>query len=91
YIQIGNPRTRDETIRELEAMAGKAGQVRNLTKIRAHRTTTGIKDTFFEVYLDRMYLSYKDRGSRGEKQLTLDLFRATLPANILSPVWRIRG
>ncbi|KAI9434849.1 hypothetical protein H4582DRAFT_1818227 [Lactarius indigo] len=91
YIQIGNPWTRDETIQDLEAMAGEAGQVRNLTKIRAHRTTTSIKDAFFEVYLDHMYLSYKDRGSRGEKQLALDLFRATLPANILSPVWRIRG
>ncbi|KAI9442451.1 hypothetical protein H4582DRAFT_1809218 [Lactarius indigo] len=91
FINIGNPRTRDETIRELEAMAGEAGQVGNLTKIRAHRTTTGIKDTFFEVYLDRMYLLYNDRGSRGEKQLALDLFRATLPANILSPIWRIRG
>ncbi|KAH9023715.1 hypothetical protein EDB85DRAFT_1849591, partial [Lactarius pseudohatsudake] len=91
FINIGNPRTRDDTIQELEAMVGEAGQVGNVTKIRAHRTATGIKDTFLEVYLDRMYLSYKDRGSRGEKQLALDLFRATLPTNILSPVWRIRG
>ncbi|KAI9436623.1 hypothetical protein H4582DRAFT_2078249 [Lactarius indigo] len=91
FINIGVPRTRDDTLRELEAMAVEAGQVGNLTKIRTHRTTTGIKDTFLEVYLDRMYLSYKNRGTRGEKQLALDRFRATLPANILSPVWRIRG
>src|SRR6266702_565394 len=90
YIQVGVPRTRGDTLRELEAMVVEAGKVGNLTKIRTHRTTTGIKDTFLEVYLECMYLSYKDKG-RDEKQLALDLFRATLPANILSPVWRIRG
>ncbi|KAI9429051.1 hypothetical protein H4582DRAFT_2114726 [Lactarius indigo] len=74
-----------------ESMQDMVERITCFINIRAHRMTTGIKDTFFEVYLDRMYLLYKDRGSRGEKQLALDLFRATLPANILSPVWQIRG
>lgn len=52
---------------------------------------TGIKDTFLEVFLERMYLSYKNKAGKSEKQHALDEFRATLPANILSPVWQIRG
>jgi hypothetical protein len=72
-------------------MVGEAGSVGNLTKIRNHKTRTGIKDTFLEVFLGRMYISYKDKTSRSEKQRALDAFRATLPTSILSPVWRIRG
>jgi hypothetical protein len=48
---------------------------------------TGLKDTFLEVFLGHMYLSYKDKVSKPEKQHALDEFKATLPANILSPVW----
>ena len=56
-------------------------------KIRTHKTMMGLKDTFLEVYLGRMYTSYKEKSSRPEKQRALDIYRATLPANILSPVW----
>jgi hypothetical protein len=91
WFQIGVPRTREKTLSELQAIVGEAGSVGNLTKIRNHKTLTGLKDTFLEVFLGRMHLSYKDKNNRSEKQHTLDDFRATLPANILSPVWRIRG
>ena len=90
-FQIGLPRFREKTLGELQAIAGEAGSVGNLTKIRSHKTMTGLKDTFLEVFLGRMYASYKEKVSKSEKQRALDVFRATLPANIFSPVWRIRG
>ncbi|KAF8259778.1 hypothetical protein EI94DRAFT_1448836, partial [Lactarius quietus] len=82
---------REKTLSELQSIFDEAGSVENLTKIRNHKTLTGIKDTFFEVFLGHMYLSYKDKASRSEKQRALDKFRATLPANILGPMWQIRG
>ena len=60
-------------------------------KIRTHKTMTGLKDRFLEVFLGRMYTSYKEKSSRPEKQHALDIYRATLPANILSPMWQIQG
>ena len=90
-FQIGLPRSREKMLGKLHAIVGEAGCVGNLTKIRNHKTMTGLKDTFLEVFLGCMYASYKEKTSRLEKQRALDVFRATLLANILSPVWRIRG
>ena len=88
-FQIGLPWFREKTLGELHAIVGEAACVGNLTKIQNHKTMTGLKDTFLKVFLSRMYASYKEKTSRLEKQHALNDFRATLPANILSPVWRI--
>ncbi|KAI0259692.1 hypothetical protein BC834DRAFT_806373, partial [Gloeopeniophorella convolvens] len=91
FVRIGKLRTREDTLQDLNAMVVEAGQVGNLTKIKAHKTSTGIKDTFLDVFLERMYLSYKDKGGKVAKQNALNNFKRTLPENMLSPVWRIRG
>ncbi|KAI0258168.1 hypothetical protein BC834DRAFT_836247, partial [Gloeopeniophorella convolvens] len=91
FVRIGNLRTKENTLWELNAMVTEAGQVGNITKIKAHKTNTGIKDTFLDVFLERMYLSYKDKSGKVAKQNALDSFKHTLPENMLSPVWRIRG
>ena len=93
FVQIGSPRTRDITLQALHTIIADAGSIGNVTKIRAHKTSTGIKDTFLETYLGLIHQSYKSKTGRREKQITLDHFRATLPANtyMLSPVWRIQG
>ena len=93
FIQIGSLRTRDTTIQELHSIIEEAGSIGNISKIRAHKTSTGIKDTFLETFLDWMHLSYKSESSKSEKQVALDKFKLTLPMNtkMLSPVWQIRG
>ncbi|KAH8983089.1 hypothetical protein EDB86DRAFT_3066391 [Lactarius hatsudake] len=93
FVHIGSPQTRDNTLRELHAIIADAGSVGKISKIRAHKTSTGIKDTFLETFLEQMHRSYKDISNKREKQVALDNFRMTLPANMnmLSPVWRIRG
>jgi hypothetical protein len=92
-VWTGSPRTRDNTLQELHSIIAEAGSIGNVSKIRAHKTSTGIKDRFLEPFLKLMHQSYKSKGSRHDKQIALDNFRATLPANadMLSPVWRIRG
>ena len=94
FIQIGSLRTRDSTIQELRTIIENAGLVGNVSKIRAHKTSTGIKDTFLETYLGLMHQSYKSKANRHDKQVALDNFRATLPTDanrMFSPVWRMRG
>ena len=93
FIHIGTPRTRDGTLRELYTIIADAGSVGNVSKIRAHKTSTGIKDRYLETYFELMHQSYKDIAGKEGKQTALDRFRATLPADtgMLSPVWRIRG
>ncbi len=92
-VRIGSPRTRDGTLQELRTIIAYAGSIGNASKIKAHKTSTGIKDTFLDTFLELMHQSYKNKVSRHDKQIALDNFRATLPANtdMLSPVWRIRG
>ncbi|KAH9044117.1 hypothetical protein EDB83DRAFT_2507524 [Lactarius deliciosus] len=74
--------------RKLESMQEMVERV-----TRFVHTSTGIKDTFLEMFLEQMHHSYKDISNKREKQVALDNFRTTLPANMnmLSPVWRIRG
>jgi hypothetical protein len=94
FVRTGSPRTRGGTLQELQTIIADAGSVGNVSKIRAHKTATGIKDTFLETFLDWMHHSYKSKSSRHEKQVALDYFKSTLPANtssMFSPVWRIRG
>ncbi|KAI9435019.1 hypothetical protein BJY52DRAFT_1131296, partial [Lactarius psammicola] len=93
FIHIGSLRTRDNTLQELHTIITDAGSVGKVSKIKAHKTSTGIKDTFLDAFLERMHLSYRDISTRHEKQVALDNFRATLPANtsMLSPVWQIQG
>ena len=74
-FQIGLPWFREKTLGELHAIVSEAACVGNLTKIRNHKTMTGLKDTFLEVFLGRMYASYKEKTSRLEKQRALDDFR----------------
>lgn len=93
FIQIGTPRTRDSTLHELNTIIENAGSIGNASKIRAHKTSTGIKDRYLEMFLELMHQSYKDKAGKQDKQIALDNFRATLPAGMgmLSPVWRIQG
>jgi hypothetical protein len=93
FVQTGSPRTRDITLQELHTIIADAGSVGNVTKIKAHKTSTGIKDTFLETYIGLMHQSHKSKVGKCEKQIALNGFRATLPANtyMTSPVWRIQG
>jgi leucyl-tRNA synthetase len=89
FVETGTSRTRDNTIQELHTIIADVGLVGNVSKIRAHKTSTGIKDTFLETFLDWMHLLYKSKSSQHEKQVALDNFKSTLPANaeLLSPMW----
>ncbi|KAH9003025.1 hypothetical protein EDB86DRAFT_3063037 [Lactarius hatsudake] len=54
----------DNTLRELHAIIADAGSVGKISTIRAHKTSTGIKDTFLETFLKQMHRSYKDISNK---------------------------
>ena len=68
-----------------------AATVGNQTKVKAMKTATGLKDTYLEVFIDRMAKSYKNKRGVEQKQNALDEFKQSLPVNVLSPVWQIKG
>jgi CRISPR/Cas system-associated protein endoribonuclease Cas2 len=69
-----------------------ASTVGNQTQIKQRKTATGIKDTFLESFLNHLAESYsKICGGNRAKQEALDRAKETLPENVTSPVWRIKG
>jgi hypothetical protein len=72
-------------------MFTSATDIGNQTRIKDLKTSTGIKDTYLDFFLDRMFTSYKKKRGITEKKKALDELVASLPECILSPVWRING
>lgn len=56
------------------------------------KTESGIKDTFQGAFLERIFaVSTKKKRSRVQKQADLAGVLRSLPPDITSPVWRIKG
>jgi hypothetical protein len=72
-------------------MFASATRVGQQTKIKTMKTNTGTKDTHLDFFLERMFSAYKTKRGAVEQQKALDEFVASLPEDILSPVWRIKG
>lgn len=72
-------------------MFALASTVGNQSKIKALKTSSGLKDTYLETFLGRIAGSYSKKRTKQSKQTALDEFMRTLPGNVLSPVWRIKG
>ncbi|KAG1784306.1 uncharacterized protein HD556DRAFT_1251521, partial [Suillus plorans] len=92
FVKIGEARCKDETVAELKSMFVDASTVGNQTRIKQRKTATGIKDTFLESFLNCLAQSYsKIRGGNSVKQEALNRVKEMLPANVISPVWRVKG
>jgi hypothetical protein len=89
--KVGTFRNKDSTIQQLNEMFEKAKQVGNLTNIKSAKTRAGLKDNYLEAMMERMAASYKGCSGTVQKQAALNRCTASLPPNVLSPVWRLRG
>lgn len=73
-------------------MIKKSKRIGTITKVRKAKTNTGIKDAFLDHFLKKMADSYRSLKGKAAKTQALDEFCAVaLPANIISPVWRVDG
>ena len=64
-----------------------------MTQTQKIKTNNGVKDTFQELFLERIFAFGRTlRGPPPEKQNLLDLFiKDNTPDDTISPVWRIKG
>ncbi|KAI0754107.1 hypothetical protein C8Q80DRAFT_346349 [Daedaleopsis nitida] len=88
-----NPtRTRDSTLKELEAVFATGSSYGGISRAKKEKTLFGVKDTFQEFYLDKIStFASRLRGSRGEKEHALNMFvKAEIPSDTRSPVFRIK-
>ncbi|KAI0357218.1 hypothetical protein OH77DRAFT_1495041 [Trametes cingulata] len=92
FLGNNDRRRRDKTLEVLENIFQKAATVGGMTGAKKLKTEHGVKDTFQDFFLQRIFaFGRKLRGSHAEKQLLLDAFVAQeIPDDILSPVWRIK-
>ncbi|KAH9017678.1 hypothetical protein EDB85DRAFT_2076060 [Lactarius pseudohatsudake] len=91
FVQIGELRTKAATLKKIEEIVQSARHIGNQTTIKDLKTNSGIKDSFLDSFVNRLHSSYKGLSGNLAKQLALNNCLATLPNNIISPVWRIEG
>jgi len=63
------------------------------TKIRNLRTQTGLKDTFQDFFINRLFHASDGKGSADAKRKALEEAVRMIPPDPknTSPVWRIKG
>ena len=76
---------------KLGAFFDRAKEVGAKTVLKKMRTESGVKDTVQEHFLDKLSASYKGKQGTQAKQAALDSAVQSLPPNITSAVWRIKG
>ena len=77
----------------LEQIFKTASTVGGYTKAKQMRTSTGIKDTFQDTFIERIKsFAKKLRGSTDERQRAIDdMIAREFPKDTISPIWRIEG
>lgn len=77
----------------LRSMFELAKEPRNKTRVETMKTESGIKDTFLDTFLGRIFSAASGKRGAAAKQ-AIDGEVAKLPdqdARVFSPVWRIKG
>ncbi|KAJ7260975.1 hypothetical protein C8J57DRAFT_1232533 [Mycena rebaudengoi] len=92
FLSKDRSRSRQETIQELRSQFTEASVVGGKESFRRRKTESGIKDNFQAVFLERIFaVSTKKKRSKVQKQADVSAVLQTLPTDITSPVWRIKG
>ena len=85
-------REREDTIAKLGEIFEAAMTVGRKTASAELKTRFGLKDTFMEHFIRQSFnVQSNTVGNKQARQEAVDGLRRTLPTNVLSPVWRIRG
>ncbi|KAJ3824671.1 hypothetical protein F5880DRAFT_353082 [Lentinula raphanica] len=90
FVKPGRACNKSETTAQLRSYFDDAKTLGSKTKVKADHTSSGIKDTFQEHFLDRLFNSYSKKRTTESRQAALDQEIDSLPEEITSPVWRIK-
>lgn len=92
YKQIAPLRTKQETLLALDSQVTEAYRVGGNAAFKHLKTRHGVKDTFLQEFLDRLFAISTKRGkTKRDKEESMAQVRRAFPKNIMSPVWRIKG
>ena len=89
--QRGKERNKEETRTKLKSYLTHASTLGGKTTVNKERTASGIKDTFQDFHLQKLFQSARSKLPLSAKQTALDAAVASLPADITNPIWRIKG
>lgn len=91
FMTIGSLRRREETEAVLRSQLIEACRVGGNAEFKRIKTRTGIKDTFQDFFLTRLFdISTKRGQSKEDKEKAMREVCRTFPSSITSPVWRIK-
>ncbi|CAK5277165.1 unnamed protein product [Mycena citricolor] len=94
FMTISRLRQKSETIEHLRSEFITASTtVDKKTQIKQQRTETGIKDTFQQFFVEKLFDSHKNKRGQPARLEALRIQADALPApdKTMSPVWRIKG
>ncbi|CAK5270513.1 unnamed protein product [Mycena citricolor] len=94
FMTLGRLRNKAETVNYLRSEFLTASTaVDKKTQIKNLRTETGIKDTFQQFFVEKLFDSYKNKRGHEARIAALEAQVRQMPMdmNAMSPVWRIRG
>ncbi|KIY43177.1 hypothetical protein FISHEDRAFT_78686 [Fistulina hepatica ATCC 64428] len=97
FVKPGAWRTKEETTAKLRSYFTDAQAINAKTKTRTAQTESGVKDTFQEHFLDKLFSSYAKVKGKDKKQQSLNTAAVhCLPSVVdwsasANPVWRIKG
>ncbi|KAF7316638.1 hypothetical protein HMN09_00396400 [Mycena chlorophos] len=91
FMKRGLARNREYTCNELKSQFAAATIVGGKTDYKSAKTSSGVKDTYMEVFVEKIFaISTKKKIPKPQKQAMVNALCATLPAELTSPVWRIK-
>ncbi|KAI5990253.1 hypothetical protein EDD15DRAFT_2453804 [Pisolithus albus] len=93
FLGANTPRTRQDTITKLRSMFHKVTSGKGKMRYTKMKTDTGIKDTYMDVFIERILKRVK--GIRAGTEKYTDAVSAITQGHpvdhFMSPVWRIKG
>ncbi|KAG5652758.1 hypothetical protein H0H81_003845 [Sphagnurus paluster] len=91
FMKISPLRNKTETQEVLRSQFTQACRVGGNAEYKRTKTRTGVKDTFQDFFLDKLFHISTKRGvSKADKEKLMAAVRKTFPSKITSPVWRIK-
>jgi len=83
---------KEDSITKLQSIFQAASTIGRMTQALKLQTRYGLKDTFQDFFTQQIFsLTRSFRGTVQAKQEAIDNLIQTFPADIMSPVWRIKG
>ncbi|KAF8996948.1 hypothetical protein BDZ89DRAFT_1256673 [Hymenopellis radicata] len=91
YQQPGTARKGAETVAALTAMFNEAALIGSETRVKGMRTASGVKDTYQDFFIQKLFQSHKSKRTQQSKADALRSCITSLPDRVMSPVWRLQG